>query len=230
MTAGAPFEPLVVPGGLADPSIRFCSSVIDTVLPTDLHPDEVVSLPVHAVEKRRQEFAAGRVSASRAMASLGVPARPVGMASDRSPIWPDGIVGSISHSGTVAMAAVACRSSGIVAIGLDIEENLPLEAELFEEICANDELRWLKIHAPAERGMLAKAIFCAKEAAYKCQYPLSRRMFGFQTLHVSLDLPAKRFTAAFLEDVSPFASGDRVYGRISISGDHFVAVATLKHF
>lgn len=128
------------------------------------------------------------------------------------------------------MAMVASRSSGILALGLDIEENLPLAAELFEAICSDDELKQLEPNPSAEHGMLGKAIFCAKEAAYKCQFPLSRRVFGFHALHVDLDLPGKLFTATFLEDASPFASGDRLRGRIWISGDYFVAVATLKSF
>ena len=50
-----------------------------------------------AVPARRAEFAAGRRAAHRAMERLGVPAAPVAMGSDRAPVWPPGVIGSISH-------------------------------------------------------------------------------------------------------------------------------------
>ena len=76
--------------------------------------------------------------------------------------------------------------------------------------------------------MLAKAIFCAKEAAYKCQYPLSRTLFGFETFHVDMDLAERRFTARFVGDVPPFAAGDRLAGSIALLNGHFVAVLFLR--
>ncbi|WP_258609692.1 4'-phosphopantetheinyl transferase family protein [Mesorhizobium sp. AR10] len=221
-------DTLSASAGLLDPAVRFRSCAIASVEPGSVHPAEAACLPATAVESRRREFAAGRACAAEAMKALGLPLEPIGTATDRSPVWPEGIVGSISHSGSIAGASVALRSSGIRAIGLDIEELLPLDEELYPEICVEEERAWLATRPPSERGLLAKAIFCAKEASYKCQYSLSRQILEFAALRVELDLPQHRFSAYFLEEVAPFAVRDRLVGRIWISAGHIVAALAVR--
>ena len=220
-------EPLAAPAHLISP-IWLRSALIAGCDPAEMHPDEAAAVSKHWVASRRQEFAAGRVCASRGMEALGMTILPIGIAADRSPIWPHGTVGSISHSRTIAAAALARRASGYQAIGLDIEEVLPLDTELFQEVCVTEELAWLERQPAPRRGLLAKAIFCVKEAAYKGQYPISQRLFGFHALRVTLDLGSLRFCARFLEDASPFAAGDRLNGWIWISNHHFVAMVALR--
>ena len=58
-----------------------------------------------AVPQRRREFFAGRLAAHRAMEALGHLPEPVPMGQDRAPVWPQGLVGSISH-GAGACAAM----------------------------------------------------------------------------------------------------------------------------
>jgi 4'-phosphopantetheinyl transferase EntD len=41
------------------------------------------------------------------MDALGLPERPIPMGRDRAPVWPEGVVGSISHSDAFCLAAVA---------------------------------------------------------------------------------------------------------------------------
>ncbi|PZO74494.1 MAG: phosphopantetheinyl transferase [Mesorhizobium amorphae] len=218
--------PITPPAGLIDPAIRLCSMAIGLADPSVLHPQEMRALPPEVVALRRREFTAGRLCAGRAMEQLGLPRLPVPAAPDRSPVWPAGVVGSISHSRALAAAALAKRSPAIRAIGLDVEEMTPLEADLFGEICGAEELAWLGRQPLRERGLLAKSIFCAKEAAYKCQHPLSGRLFGFHTLSVALDWKAGRFTARLEEDVSPFREGDVLAGIIWRDAGHLVALAT----
>lgn len=86
----------------------------------DLEPIER-SFVANAVHSRRKEFALGRALARRALAAagharVGIPAGP-----DRAPIWPTGIIGSITHCDHIAVAAVAPTQSGIQAIGIDLE-------------------------------------------------------------------------------------------------------------
>ena len=63
----------------------------------ELLPPEAQAID-HAVPKRRREFTAGRTAARRACARLGVWAGALPVAADRTPVWPEGVVGSISHS------------------------------------------------------------------------------------------------------------------------------------
>jgi 4'-phosphopantetheinyl transferase EntD len=43
------------------------------------------------------------------------------MAGDRTPVWPDGVVGSITHTGDFAAAAVAWAAD-IAGLGIDSEQ------------------------------------------------------------------------------------------------------------
>src|SRR3979409_1002599 len=74
-------------------------------------PDSAFALPLsaevrsrlpqalrHATQKRQREFLAGRWCAEEALQCLGAGSTHVAMAKDRAPIWPDGVVGSITHT------------------------------------------------------------------------------------------------------------------------------------
>lgn len=175
---------------------------------------------------RLREFAAGRSAARRAMAELGAPQAVVPMGPDRAPIWPEGLIGSISHSRTCCIVALA-RSTTARAIALDVEENTPLDRDLVGEICTPSERDWLLTQPAAPQGHLAKLIFSAKECAWKCQYALSRAMFGFDGLEIALDLANGQFRATFTQAASPFVTGDHLDGRFATGGGLIVTAMAL---
>lgn len=132
------------------------------------HPefgDIEVSLPHElrtAVPERQSEFLAGRVCAGYGLRALDFP-ESVGRAG-RVPIWPHGARGSISHSGNIAVAAVA---RGEVMLGIDYQQDFS-EEEAFQVrnlVMTADEFA----RKPAEICSLEyiTLIFSAKEAAYK---------------------------------------------------------------
>ncbi len=175
---------------------------------------------------RLREFDAGRAAARAAMVQLGLPPAPVLHGADRAPVWPRGMTGTIAHCATACLAAVAHRRD-IRALGLDLEEDTPLPAELIETVCTPDERAGLAALSRAERRAVAKRIFCAKEAAYKAQYSLSRTLFDFQTLRIGFDGPPGHFTAHFLRPVAPFATGACLNGRLATGGALIVAAVVL---
>lgn len=73
----------------------------------------------HATQKRQREFLAGRWCAKQALQGLGTGLTHVAMAEDRPLIRPGGVVGSITHTGDFAAAAVAWAAD---IAGLGIEE------------------------------------------------------------------------------------------------------------
>ena len=169
-----------------------------------------------ATEKRVQQYTAGRICARRALARLGLRDQtPIVMGSDRVPIWPDGFVGSISHTDHWCAAAVA-RSSDIRSIGIDLEGCEPLKEELWQRVCTVDERTWLEGLAK-DRGLMGKVLFCAKEAVYKCQYTITREYLGFHG--VSVHLGGGRFRAAFQREVGEFQEGDTLEGRYLVRDD-----------
>lgn len=190
-------------------------------------PEEEDALP-RASAARRREFLAGRALARRAMRGLGLPASPIPVASDRSPVWPQGVTGSISHCADLCGAAMALTADGFLALGLDIEAAEPLERSLWAEICTPGERERLARLSETEAGSLAKLVFSAKEAAYKCQYPLSRRLFDFQVFEIELDLPAGGFGARFTTDIAPFRKGDVLRGRFRMTDSHVATAISLR--
>jgi 4'-phosphopantetheinyl transferase EntD len=149
-----------------------------------LFPEEE-ALIANAVEKRRLEFATGRDCARKALAKLGVPSCPILAAPDRSPIWPAGFIGSISHTDWVC-GAVAARSSDWKGLGFDIESATPLSDELMPLVCSAGDREHFATLAEFNALDWGKIAFCAKEAFYKCQYPLTHRVLDFRNLSVRL--------------------------------------------
>lgn len=183
-----------------------------------LRPEE--QAVARAVDRRIDQFTAGRVCARHALARLGVDAgTPVLQGEDRAPIWPDGFVGSITHTDSWCAAAVA-RASEVRAVGIDLEPATPLKESVVNRICTPAERQWLA--DASEAGLLAKVIFSAKEAVYKCQYPLTREFLGFHG--VAVRLGDGLFTAVFQQDVADFRRGDSISGRYLIE-DSVVATA-----
>jgi 4'-phosphopantetheinyl transferase EntD len=144
---------------------------------------------------RRREFTAGRNTARRALERLGLPRVAIGRhGDDRDPEWPADIVGSISHTHGVAVAACAWASD-VLAIGLDVERAGPLGDDIVREICRNEELDALRHVAPPEPSDWPKLLFAVKEAGYKAWFPRTRTPLEFHAMHVILDPPARRFSA-----------------------------------
>jgi 4'-phosphopantetheinyl transferase EntD len=121
-----------------------------------------------AVEKRRNEFSAGRSCARRALASFECRPGPLLMGRLREPIWPPGFSGSITHDGRFA-AALAYRSpAGAVWLSIDLLDGA--ESEALIEI--SDAIRHPAEHFPHSGGPPAIArLFSAKEAAIKIISP-----------------------------------------------------------
>ena len=206
--------------GLFPPKVRTAEIGIDAEA-AGLFPEECRAL-AGAVERRRREFQAGRACARQAMRGLGIAPMAVPVGADRAPIWPAGVIGSISHNETRCAAALALTSDRFRAIGLDIEAAAPLDDAFTEEICTRREAAWLSRRPRVDRGLLLKAIFSAKECTYKCQYPLTGQIFDFTTIDIDLDIAAGWFEATFAQDVSPFRSGDRLRGRVRLAQGHIV--------
>jgi 4'-phosphopantetheinyl transferase EntD len=84
-----------------------------------LIPDELPFIR-NAAPKRVREFTAGRHIARQAMRQMGVPAAAIPVAENRCPVWPRGVIGSISHTNDTVGIALA-RTHDYVSIGFDIE-------------------------------------------------------------------------------------------------------------
>lgn len=162
-----------------------------------LFPEEEVSIS-RAVTKRRREFTTVRHCARQALATLGQPAVPLVPDEHRAPVWPNGIVGSMTHCTGYRAAAVAHRTD-VAAIGLDAEPDAALPAEVLGRIASADERRALdQLADPPGRPHWDRLLFSAKESVYKAWFPLMRTWLGFEDATVEIDPAAGTFHACIL--------------------------------
>ena len=121
-----------------------------------------------AVAKRQIEFAAGRELFHRLHEELRrehpdlAELAPLLPAGDRGPVWPEGLVGAISHTAGLCVVAVA-RTADHTRLGLDVEVTEPLKEKLWPQILTVSERARLK--GLGRRGvLLSKLHFSGKEA------------------------------------------------------------------
>ncbi len=141
-------------------------------------------------------------------------------------VWPDDLVGSITHTDSWTAAAVARRDQGFLAIGIDLEPADELASDLWDSICTPAERGMLAVVCGVTPGVAAHLIFCMKEAAFKCQYPISGAMLEFTDFAVDVDPQAGRFAATFQRAVPRFEIDDRLLGRFAIR-DGYIASAVV---
>ncbi|AOR37351.1 4'-phosphopantetheinyl transferase [Streptomyces fodineus] len=145
----------------------------------DLYPEEL-EVVAGAVDKRRQEFAAVRQCARRALAQLGHPPAPLLPGERGAPQWPAGIVGSMTHCAGFAAAALT-RATDLASLGIDAEPHEALPDGVLEAIALPQE-RAMVSRLSGERPSACwdRLLFCAKEAVYKAWFPLTGKWLGFE--------------------------------------------------
>jgi 4'-phosphopantetheinyl transferase EntD len=139
----------------------------------------------HCASKRIDDFTRGRACAHRGLIELGIDNYSVLAGEKREPLWPPEIIGSITHT-TGFAAAVVARRSDVEALGIDCEIIASVDAELWERICTPTERARLEQLPQAQAQRQAALIFAAKEAFYKCQFPVSREWVGFEDVAIEV--------------------------------------------
>ncbi len=167
-----------------------------------------------AVSTRQAEFAAGRILARRALAELGGHSLPIPAGPDRAPQWPAGFVGSITHSKDYVAAAVA-RTADAGAIGIDIAEIGRMRPALESKILLPVEIaaNLTDLDRDARRTAFA-VLFSAKEAFFKCQFPLTKARLGFDAAEIVLEDGI--FRLSLRVDALPFLTGRMFEGRYAV--------------
>lgn len=177
-----------------------------------------------AIAKRQNEFLAGRHCARVALAALGVSARAILVGPRRGPLWPPGVVGSISHARGLVLAVVA-HQRACAGLGIDAEHSLrPMRPQLERLICLPGELATLT-GGPREESQRRMLVFSAKEALYKSLAPRTESFFGFQAARL-LDASDGRLELELQKDLPGFAAGTRVFGRWLLWGEHLICACS----
>jgi 4'-phosphopantetheinyl transferase EntD len=187
-----------------------------------LRPDEA-ALVARAAPRRRREFAAGRACAREALARLGIEDAALPADSDRVPVWPPGVTGSISHCAD-ACAVVVARLGVIRGLGLDVEQSGRVDEKLLAHIATPAEakqIRRLVADDPSGRTDWRTLLFSAKESTYKCYFPLARTVLGFHDVEIVFHAGEHSFRARLVRGEVPGADGAREFaGRLATDGVH----------
>lgn len=184
-----------------------------------------------AVTKRRAEFLAGRIAAMVALESLD--AREVGVATGthRNPIWPQGFLGSISHTSELALAVVAPEGS-VTYVGIDHEAMIPMNVatKIAPQILNSDEMQ-LYHQLSIDFDQFCTIVFSAKESVFKAIYPKVERYINFSEARVTqICVEKQRFElelcSTLLRDELP--AGKVFHGRLLICA-HFITTLICMH-
>jgi enterobactin synthetase component D len=201
-----------------DPRVYVLTSAVSDTAIASLSEREAGAM-AKVAKKRWREFAAARALAREGFERFfDVRGFDLLNAKDRSPIWPLGIQGSISHSDSRAWVALVDSAFG--TIGIDGEDRDELDRDLWHLTLRDEELAYLETLDASIRGRRALALFSAKEALYKAQYPRSGSFMDYMALRVELG-EAGLLRGTFQQAVGPFSEGFVVHGRW-LDGDELV--------
>jgi len=193
--------------------------------PAVIFPEEE-ALIKRAVAPRRAEFATARACARQALEQMAVPVGPILRGAKREPIWPPGIVGSITHCTGYRAAAVA-RLTEVLTIGIDAEPHAAIPERVAARVLDADERAWT---AAAPAGIRwDRLIFSAKESVYKAWFPLARRFLDFNQATLAIDPVDSTFSARVLVP-APAGVPNQFRGRYLVAdGLVITAIAVLRY-
>ncbi len=168
-----------------------------------LSPENRQILKSIANPARRQEFLRTRFLV-RVAAGLAFdpPRDPDGLIQ-----WPREFCGSVSHSLGDVIVATGPRSSW-ASLGIDLERASRISEKLAEKICTSSERQLI-----CSGAVTLAEIFSAKEALFKCHYPLGRRRFWFldaEIVAVNFESGTKKLDVRVLIDTSSLTPANTV--------------------
>lgn len=177
-----------------------------------------------AVAKRKAEYLAGRHLGALLLLQQGVAASiPTGM--HRQPVWPDGWVGSISHTDTRAVSCLA-PIDRIALLGIDLERWF--DDSTASQVAANlinaREARLLHSFGAWNRALTL--VFSAKEALFKAVYPAVGRYFDFDGAElVAVDGRRRLLTFRIAQALSPqVPAGRELHAHYSTLADEVLTL------
>lgn len=180
---------------------------------------------------RKNEFLLGRICAYQCYKELTqneLLSLPINK--DRSPEWPSGVVGTISHNQHWVGAAIAFEKD-LLGIGMDFEVLGRTKIVLSKHIRSN---RDIKSHPLLTDEELLTVIFSCKESLYKALYPTVKIFFGFEDAAlIDIDLIKGVFVIELLKDLGPRfgpKSINSFIGRIDVSSKNCLSVIEILNF
>lgn len=193
-----------------------------------LHPAEEAQIATRNMARERErEFRAGRFCAHRAMAGLSGRNEPVLTGPDRAPIWPTGLIGSITHCAGYCAAAVA-YAGDFRSIGIDAELWRNFPTEVAKDIASDDELNQSTL-ASLDRRLALALVFSAKESIYKSVNPIIKTFFDFHSVSIRLSTEDCSFKIDTTTIGQLHGLKNNLFGKFVNDGNMVICGATVAH-
>ncbi|WP_227698208.1 4'-phosphopantetheinyl transferase family protein [Pseudomonas chlororaphis] len=182
-----------------------------------------------SVRTRRIEYLAGRYCARQALDALGAATWRVGRKADGAPDWPDGVVGSLSHTQERVIACVAWQSEW-QGLGVDVETIVDERMLLsIEHLVFTPMDRLLMQRSRLNAVEIATLIFSAKEAFYKFIHPQTHASLDFKDVSIQA-VDREGFTLELHKSLREgWKKGSWVQGKYLIESNHVMTlIATTR--
>ncbi|WP_159653223.1 4'-phosphopantetheinyl transferase family protein [Vibrio atypicus] len=163
-------------------NVEYCPQFVEQRLSEGIPFPEFLH---RAVLKRRCEFLAGRACSKRGLLALNhLPALELKVGEHNQPLWPEGIVGSISHCVGHAVAVVGRESVDLLGVGIDIERvvSADLAQQIGDHLLSKPEQNIAQTVFNYQQ--LVTVVFSAKESIYKAIFPTVNRILGFESVEL----------------------------------------------
>lgn len=140
-----------------------------------------------SVNKRRAEYLAGRLSAADAIRKLcGFWSTP-GTSDYGAPVWPVGLIGSISHSSNYVVSVVIRAEKKLIGIGVDLEGIITTDQVklLMDTVLLPDEInKFIVNKSEWIKQVNCTLVFSLKESLFKALYPIVRKRFYYEAVTI----------------------------------------------
>lgn len=215
-----------------------CQEVCNFILPTNakycvanhemwstpLLPEEE-QLSLRMKTNRKQEFQAGRACARILLTDMGYINFPLLRGDYNEPIWPDTIVGSITHADGLCVVTIA-KNTDFIGIGIDIEKFIDLESSILQSICTDHEIKYL---SSVSEPKLVSVFFSIKESIFKCVNPILHRWIDFTEIHTTINPETNQFTCRHVNNDEDMDIFSKISGKWSVIDEYVYTSAWIDN-
>ena len=163
---------------------RFDLAQFDNALFSACH----LPFPEHlqkAASKRRAEYLASRLCVRHALSQLGIDDFVLANDRDRAPLWPQGIVGSLSHTHH-CISLLLARAAGKKLLGVDCEQIMQRQtAEEMQSMIVTAQEKAVLRQSGLPFATALTVAFSLKESLYKALFPQLREFMNFDAAEIT---------------------------------------------
>lgn len=175
---------------------------------------------------RRRHFEGGRHCSREALDRLGIEHTGVPIGHEGRPVWPQGVVGSITHRQAYSACAVALEDE-FYAVGIDAEPNVDLKPATIARVASSAELNQVAaLSAANPEVQWTRLLFSAKEAGAKALAHLHERIPPLHSVVIDFEADGAVFAVGHPDTGPQARSRGQLEGRWTYSQGMIVTAVT----